>query len=43
MSRETRTPLDAIVGFLTLLAESDGEEEKKEHLRIIESSSESLL
>ena len=38
-----RTPLNAIVGFSTLLAESDDEEEKKEYLRIIESSNEFLL
>ena len=35
--------LNAIVGFSTLLAESDDEEEKKEYLRIIESSNEFLL
>ena len=43
MSHEIRTPLNAIVGFSTLFAESDDEEEKKEYLRIIESSNEFLL
>ena len=43
ITHEIRTPLNSIVGFSTLLAESDDEEEKKEYLRIIESSNEFLL
>lgn len=43
MSHEIRTPLNAIVGFSTLMAQAESEEEKKEYLKIIESSNDFLL
>ena len=43
MSHEVRTPLNAIVGMTELTLETELSEEQKETLRVIQSSSESLL
>lgn len=43
MSHDIRTPLNAIVGFSTLLSESDNKEEQKEFAGIIQENTEILL
>lgn len=43
MSHEIRTPLNSIVGFSSLLVETENEEEKKEFSSIISANSELLL
>lgn len=43
MSREVRTPLNAITGFSELLVETDDTEEKQNYLKIISSNNELLL
>jgi PAS domain S-box-containing protein len=43
MSHEIRTPLNAITGFIEILKENIKDEKNREYLKIIESSSESLL
>ena len=43
MSHEVRTPLNAILGFLTLLEDKETDQEKLKYLKIIRSSSDSLL
>ncbi|WP_455585451.1 sensor histidine kinase [Bacteroides sp.] len=43
MSHEIRTPLNSIVGFSTLLAETDDMEERTEYISIIERNNELLL
>ena len=43
MSHEIRTPLNAITGFISLLHEKETDTEKIKYLKIIKSSSDSLL
>lgn len=43
MSHDIRTPLNAIVGFSTLLSESDSKEERKEFADIIQENTDQLL
>ena len=43
MSHDIRTPLNAIVGFATLLSESDSKEEQKEFADIIQENTNQLL
>lgn len=43
MSHDIRTPLNAIVGFSTLLSDSDSEEERKEFADIIQENTNQLL
>ncbi len=43
MSHEIRTPLNSIVGFSTIMADIDREEERSQYLDIIESSNKRLL
>jgi signal transduction histidine kinase/CheY-like chemotaxis protein len=43
MSHEIRTPLNSIIGFIDILRENEKDEENKQHLDIVKSSSESLL
>ena len=43
MSHEIRTPLNSIVGFSTLLTETDDLEERAEYIRIIQRNNELLL
>jgi len=43
ISHEIRTPLNGIIGMLSLLKNPDSEENKKEHLILLEESSEHLL
>ncbi len=43
MSHEVRTPLNGIVGFTSLLKESDNKEEQAEFISVIEKSSVNLL
>ena len=43
MSHDLRTPLNSIVGFSKILAESDDENEKKEYLKIILDNNDMLL
>lgn len=43
MSHEIRTPLNSIVGFSSLLAETDDKEERKEYIKIVETNNELLL
>ncbi|WP_418458364.1 ATP-binding protein [Bacteroides sp.] len=43
MSHEIRTPLNSIVGFSSLLAETDDREERQEYIKIVETNNELLL
>ena len=43
MSHEIRTPLNSIVGFSSLLAETDDREERQEYIKIVETNHELLL
>lgn len=43
MSHEIRTPLNSIVGFSSLLAETDDKEERKEYIKLVETNNELLL
>ena len=43
MSHEIRTPLNSIVGFSSLLAETDDREERQEYIKIVEANNELLL
>jgi len=43
MSHDIRTPLNAIVGFSNLLADTDDHDEKREFISLIESNNEQLL
>lgn len=43
MSHEIRTPLNSIVGFSSLLAETDDKKERKEYIKIVETNNELLL
>lgn len=43
MSHEIRTPLNSIVGFSSLLAETDDREERQEYLQIVHKNNELLL
>ena len=43
MSHDIRTPLNAIVGFSTLMAETDDKEERQEFAQIIEANNDMLL
>lgn len=43
MSHEIQTPLNAIVGFSSLIAESDDAEERKKYYNIVNSNNERLL
>ena len=43
MSHEIRTPLNTIVGFSSLLAETDDREERQEYIKIVETNNELLL
>lgn len=43
MSHELRTPLTAVIGFSKLLAKEEDASKRKEHLRVIDSSSTMLL
>ncbi|MGG6545885.1 UNVERIFIED_CONTAM: histidine kinase, partial [Prevotella sp. 15_C9] len=43
MSHEIRTPLNSIVGFSSLLAETDDSEERQEYIKIVETNNELLL
>ena len=43
MSHEIRPPLNSIVGFSSLLAETDDREERQEYIKIVETNNELLL
>ena len=43
MSHEMRTPLNAIVGFSSLLAETDSRSERQEYIKIVQENNELLL
>ena len=43
MSHEIRTPLNAIVGFSSVLADTEGDEERRQYITIIENNNELLL
>ena len=43
MSHEIRTPLNAIMGFITLLHENETDKEKLKYLKILKTSSDTLL
>lgn len=43
MSHEIRTPLNSIVGFSSLLAETDDREERQEYIKMVETNNELLL
>ncbi len=43
MSYEIRTPLNAIVGFSSLLAETDSRNERQEYIKIVQENNELLL
>ena len=43
MRHEIRTPLNSIVGFSSLLAETDDREERQEYIKIVETNNELLL
>ena len=43
MSHEIRTPHNSIVGFSSLLAETDDREERQEYIKIVETNNELLL
>lgn len=43
MSREIRTPLNAIVGFSRIISESDNAEERREYYEIVDANNERLL
>ena len=43
MSLEIRTPLNAIVGFSSLLAETDSRNERQEYIKIVQENNELLL
>ena len=43
LSHEIRTPLNSIVGFSSLLAETDDREERQEYIKIVETNNELLL
>lgn len=43
MSHEIRTPLNAIVGFSELMSTSEGQEDRKEYMKIINTNNELLL
>ena len=43
MSHEIRAPLNSIVGFSSLLAETDDREERQEYIKIVETNNELLL
>ena len=43
MGHEIRTPLNSIVGFSSLLAETDDREERQEYIKIVETNNELLL
>jgi len=43
MSHEIRTPLNSIIGFSSLLAETDDKEERQEYIKMVETNNELLL